>query len=84
MHTAHEDLLMAVRHVTAGRCIVARQRDRIERLRALGCSTLIHEETLRVFLSTLQIFEEHVRELRENAEGAEGPDSTPKLLEGTG
>jgi hypothetical protein len=34
-------------------------------LKALGCSTLDHEETLRIFESTLEILLEHEQTLRE-------------------
>jgi hypothetical protein len=60
------DLTLAARHVGEGRIIVARQRERIARLRALGCSTLDHEQTLRIFESTLEIFLDHERTLREH------------------
>jgi hypothetical protein len=60
------DLTLAARHVAEGRIIVARQRDRIARLKALGCSTLDHEQTLRIFQSTLEIFLDHQRTLREH------------------
>ena len=55
------DLAMAARHVSEGRRIVARQRERIARLKSLGCSTEEHEKTLLVFLSTLEILEGHER-----------------------
>jgi hypothetical protein len=60
------DLTLAARHVAEGRIIVARQRDRIARLRALGCLTLDHEQMLRTFESTLKIFLDHERTLREH------------------
>jgi hypothetical protein len=59
------DLALAARHVAEGRRIVARQRERIARLRALGCSTLDHEQTLRIFESTLEIFLDHEQTIRE-------------------
>jgi hypothetical protein len=49
-----------------GRIIVARQRGLIARLRTLGCSTLDHERMLRIFESTLEIFLDHERTLREH------------------
>lgn len=57
--------MMAARHVAAGRRIVARQRERIARLRMAGHPTLDHEQTLRIFESTLRIFEDHEREIRQ-------------------
>jgi hypothetical protein len=60
----HEsEFALAARHVARGRQIVARQRERIARLKQLGCSTLHHERMLCSFLDTLQIFEEHEHEL---------------------
>jgi hypothetical protein len=38
-----------------GRRIGAKQREYIERLRELGCFTLDAEDTLEVYLSTLQV-----------------------------
>ena len=58
------DLARGIRHVTAGRRIVARQRERIRRLKALGHPTLGHEQTLLVFESALRIFGEHEKQLR--------------------
>jgi hypothetical protein len=63
--TIEADLSLAARHVAEGQMIVARQRDRIARLKALGCSTLDHEQTLRIFESTLEIFLDHEQTLRE-------------------
>ena len=59
-----DDLALAASHVARGQIIVAGQQERIARLKALGCSTLDHEQSLNVFLSTLQIFVEHERTLR--------------------
>jgi hypothetical protein len=59
------DLSLAARHVAEGRMIVARQRERIARLKGLGCSTLDHEQTLRTFESTLEILMDHEQSLRE-------------------
>ena len=59
---------MAARHVAEGRIIVARQRERIARLRALGSCIRDHEFTLGIFVSTLEILEEHERILRASAE----------------
>ena len=58
-------LALAARHVAEGRAIVARQRERIARLKTLRCSTLDHEQTLRIFESSLEIFLDHERSLRE-------------------
>jgi hypothetical protein len=58
---------MAARDVSEGRRIVARQRERIVRLKSLGCSTEDHKKTLRVFFSTLEILEDHERLLHGEA-----------------
>ena len=58
------DLAVAARHVAEGRMIVAQQRERIARLNAQGVWTGNYDRTLDVFLSTLQILEEHERALR--------------------
>ena len=58
-------IALAARHVAEGRTIVARQRERIARLKALGCSTLDHEQTLRIFESTLEILLDHEQTIRE-------------------
>jgi hypothetical protein len=63
--TIEADLALAARHVAEGRIIVSRQRGRIARLKALGCSTLDHEQTLRIFESTLEIFLDHEQTIRE-------------------
>jgi hypothetical protein len=57
-------LVKAVRHVAEGRRIVARQQALIERLRALGHSTLRAEGTLALFLRSLAIFEDDERRIR--------------------
>jgi uncharacterized protein (DUF342 family) len=57
------DLAMAARHVAEGRRIVAAQRERIARLRSSGHESRKHEEMLRVLENTLQIFEDHQRQL---------------------
>jgi hypothetical protein len=49
---------IAQRHVAAGRAIVARQRNLIERIRALGLDTGEAESLLRQFEATLLVFEE--------------------------
>lgn len=62
------ELASATRHVAEGRRIVAQQCERIVRLKARGSCTRSFELTLDVFVSTLQILEEHERELRAAAE----------------
>jgi hypothetical protein len=58
------ELATAARHVAEGRLVVARQRERIARLAAQGSCTGDYERTLDIFVSSLQIFENHERALR--------------------
>ena len=61
--TSESLLQQAARHVAKGSQIVARQRERIVQLKLVGGSTIDAEQTLRIFLNTLEIFEQHQREL---------------------
>jgi hypothetical protein len=70
------ELMIAARHVAEGRQIVAKQRERVARLKAVGASTFDHEHTLRIFESTLLIFEEHERSLRCRLPPQVGTDSS--------
>jgi len=58
-------LEIAIKRVLKGRLMVVRQRQRIERLRAIGCSTRSAERTLHQFENSVAIFEAHERELKE-------------------
>jgi hypothetical protein len=71
------ELATAARHVAQGRIIVAQQRERVARLKARGSSTREHERTLDIFLSTLEILEEHERELRASAQKLISPRDWP-------
>ena len=55
----------AIKRVLNGRMMVVRQRQRIERLRNLGCTTHSAEQTLQELENSLAIFEAHERELKE-------------------
>lgn len=55
----------AIKRVLNGRMLVLRQRQRIERLRALGCATHDAEQTLQKLENSLAVFETHERELKE-------------------
>ena len=67
------ELATAARHVAEARRIVARQRARIVKLKALGRATLDHELTLQAFVSTLELLECHAQELADTAERFEPP-----------
>ena len=58
-HMDEDALTFAIRHVALATRIVWQQRDRIERLKALGADATRAEETLRMFESNLKIFEDH-------------------------
>lgn len=60
----HRELAQAIRHVTEGRLIVARQRELVSALKAKGHKTAPHEQTLGIFESTLRLLEDHERLLR--------------------
>lgn len=51
------EIATATRHVAEARRIVARQRARIVKLKALGRATLNQELTLQAFVSTLALLE---------------------------
>jgi hypothetical protein len=55
----------AIKRVFNGRMMVVRQRQRIERLRNLRCSTRGAEQTLQELENSLAIFENHEHELKE-------------------
>jgi hypothetical protein len=67
------DLEMAVRHVAEARRIVEQQHRRIAKLREAGEPTFKHEQMLRAFERTLQIFEDDERRIR--SRGNDGPTS---------
>jgi hypothetical protein len=54
---------MAFRHVIHGRRVVARQRERVERLALNGSDTTEAERTLDLFARTLNIFEDDLRRI---------------------
>jgi hypothetical protein len=55
----------AIKRVLGARMMVVRQRQRIERLRNLRCSTHSAEQTLQELENSLATFEFHERELKE-------------------
>ncbi|MFY9835016.1 MAG: hypothetical protein WAK55_00825 [Xanthobacteraceae bacterium] len=59
------DLEMAIRHVAEARRIVEEQRRRIAKLNDGGKPTFRVEQMLRAFETTLQIFEDEERRIRE-------------------
>lgn len=62
-------LAKATQHVVQGERIVARQRERIIRLRAQDCPIEEALQLLNIFISTLSTMKDHQRLLREEAEG---------------
>jgi hypothetical protein len=67
MGDVDSELAMAARHVADARCIVARQRARIVKLKALRRATLDHQLTLDALVSTLALMESHAQVLAETA-----------------
>jgi hypothetical protein len=59
-----DQIIMAARHVMQAQRIVHEQRARVERLRAIGASTVDAEDTLRAFEGSLKIFEDHLAFLK--------------------
>lgn len=59
-------LEQAVRQVAESKRFIAEQRQRIEKLRASGISTLDAEQTLDVLSSTLKLLENHERYVRQH------------------
>ena len=57
---AEDRLKMAERHVREGRLTVARQRELIARLKALGLDTAASQSLLADFERSLASFEEHL------------------------
>ena len=70
------ELATAARHVAEARRIVARQRTRIVKLKALGSATPDQELTLEAFVSTLALMERHAQELADTAKRLELPYRT--------
>jgi hypothetical protein len=70
------ELATASRHVAEARRIVARQRARIVKLKALGSATPDQELTLEAFVSTLALMERHAQELADTAKRLELPYRT--------
>ncbi len=58
-------LEIAGKRVLNGRMMVVRQRQRIARLRNLGCETNGAEQTLQELENSLAIFQSHEREMKE-------------------
>lgn len=58
---------LAAKHAAVVRRAIARQLERIDRLEALGFSTVRAEQALEVLLRVLRLFEERERKLRASA-----------------
>lgn len=63
-------LMQASEHVAKGRRIVAEQQDRITQLGLLGRSVEGSQRTMSVFVSTLGLFEDHERNIRQELTAA--------------
>ena len=59
-----DSLIAAAQYVAEAKKILARQRLRVAKLKALGASTLDAEHTLEVYESTLKLLEEHEATVR--------------------
>ena len=59
-------LEQAVRYVAEAKRIITEQRQRIEKLKASGISTIDAEQTLDVFTTTLKLLEDHEQYLRKH------------------
>jgi len=70
------ELATAARHVAEARRIVARQRTRIVKLKALGSATPDQELTLEAFVSTLALLERYAQQLADTAKRLELPHRT--------
>lgn len=70
------ELATAARHVAEARRIVARQRARIVKLKALGSATPDQELTLEAFVSTLALLERYAQQLADTAKRLELPYRT--------
>jgi hypothetical protein len=62
---SESDLAVASQQVAGAKANVAKQRERIARLRHAGYSTLDAERALGVFIRTLRVFEDHERQIYE-------------------
>jgi hypothetical protein len=60
-------VILTARHVREAQRIVIEHRARIERLRIIGADTSHAEAMLKTFETSLQIFEDHLRQLQQKA-----------------
>jgi hypothetical protein len=65
MMPQESDLATAIEQVAGAKANVAKQRERIARLRHAGYSTLDAERALGVFIRTLRVFEDHERQIHD-------------------
>ncbi len=64
MPDEESELERAVQHVAAAELIVARQRERIAKLKAGGHPVEHHQQMLEIFINTLEAFKDHRRLLQ--------------------
>ena len=75
----HDGSLTA-KHAAVVRRAIARQLERIDRLQALGFSTLRAEQALEVLLRVLKLFEERERKLGANAAPRQRGSATSRCV----
>ncbi len=75
----HDGSLTA-KHAAVVRRAIARQLERIDRLEALGFSTVGAEKALEVLLRVLKLFEERERKLRASAARRQRGSAAPRCV----
>ena len=71
---------LAAKHAAVVRRAIARQLERIDRLEALGFSTIRAEQALEVLLRVLKLFEERERKLRASAAPRQRGSAAPRCV----
>jgi hypothetical protein len=71
---------LAAKHAAVVRRAIARQLERMDRLEALGFSTVRAEQALEVLLRVLKLFEERERKLRAIAAPRHSGSVTPRCV----
>jgi hypothetical protein len=71
---------LAAKHAAVVRQAIAGQLERIDRLEALGFSTVRAEQALEVLLRVLKLFEERDRKLRASAAPRQRGSAAPRCV----